>query len=212
MSDQKTRTPRILIACEYSGIVSQAFERQGFDVVSCDYLPRQSSGTHYRGDVFDIINEDWTAMIAFPPCTYLAKCQLHMKDVARLYNRRKALEFVDRLYNCSIPLVAIENPIGHLNTNWKSPDQITSPHYFESPYSKEVCLFLKGLPPLIHTCVSPGRKKVSNHVNSRMTQEQKSTIKSKFFPELAQAMAIQWSYFINEEFNKTASHGTIQHS
>jgi len=189
---------RILIACEYSGIVSQAFEAKGFNVVSCDLLPRTNGGTHYKGDLFDVLYDGWDAVIAFPPCTYLAKAQLHMKDYDRLIQRKKALNFVQMIWEADIPFKCIENPIGHLNTHWRPPSQILSPHFFGSPYSKETCFWLQNLPPLIYTCMSPGTKKVANHVNSRMSQSQKSHIKSKFFPELARAMVDQWTSIIRE--------------
>ena len=115
------------------------------------------------------------------------------KSQERLHNRILAFEFIKELWSCSIPKIAIENPVGWLNKNWMPPSQITNPKFFGSPYSKEVCLWLKNLPPLIHTCHSPGLKKVSNHVNSRMSQAAKSKIKSKFFPEMAKEMANQWS-------------------
>lgn len=198
--DYQLKSPgqtRILIACEYSGIVSQAFEAKGFKCVTCDLLPRESPGTHYKGDIFDIIYDGWDVLIAFPPCTYLAKCQLHLNDYERKKARGKAKEFVTDLWNVDIPFKCLENPIGFLNTHWFPPSQILSPHYFGSPYSKDICLWLQNLPPLIYTCLSSGRKKVSNHVNSRMPQAQKSKIKSKFFPEVACAMANQWTSIIS---------------
>src|SRR5690349_12909078 len=85
---------KILIGCEYSGIVSAAFRAQGFQVVSCDLLPLESSGTHYKGDIFDVLYDGWDAMIAFPPCTYLCKAQLHMQDYERRKSRALAMEFV----------------------------------------------------------------------------------------------------------------------
>jgi hypothetical protein len=104
-----------------------------------------------------------------------------------------AYNFVLRLFYSRIKHIAIENPIGWLNTNWKSPDQITSAHKFGSPYHKDICLWLKNLPPLIEGAQSPGTKRVKNHVNSRMSQALKSKIKSKFFPEVGKAMAEQWT-------------------
>lgn len=185
---------KVLVACEYSGIVSSAFRNKGHNVVSCDLLPSEMPGEHYIGNVFDIVPEPFDLMIAFPPCTYLCNAQLHMKENARLIERKNAINFVLRLYHLPIKHIAIENPKGILSTVFRKPDQIVSPHYFGSPYSKDVCLWLKNLPPLIYGCMSPGKKKVYNHVNSRMTQEQKSKIKSKFFPELAAAMAEQWTF------------------
>lgn len=197
---------KVLIACEYSGVVSRAFQSKGHEVVSCDLLPNESpryssvgSFRHYTGDIFDIINsETWDLMIAFPPCTYLCRAQM-FRTKKDYYSVRTALayNFVLRLYYSNIKFIALENPIGWLNTNWKKPDQITSPHMFGSPYRKDICLWLKNLCPLIEGQPSPGLKRVSNHVNSRMSQALKSKIKSKFFPEVAEAMAVQWSNFID---------------
>jgi hypothetical protein len=134
-------------------------------------------------------------MIAFPPCTYLCKAQFHLlsQSPGRQELMSSAVSFVKNLYNSSVPRVAIENPIGALNSCWRNPDQITSPGNFGNQHHKDVCLWLKGLPPLIDTCINVRRQPVRNHVNGRMSQEQKSHIKSKFFPELAEAMANQWS-------------------
>lgn len=188
------RPLKILVACEYSGIVSQAFRSKGHHVVSCDLLPSPGQRHHYCGDVRDILYRRWDMLIAFPPCTYLAKAGLHycINDLNRQWERDKALKFFIQLMEAPIPRIALENPAGYVNSHYRPPDQITSPHRYGSPYSKEICLWLKNLPPLIDTCVSPGLKKVSNHVNSRMSQAQKRHIKSKFFPEMAQAMADQW--------------------
>lgn len=185
---------RILVACEYSGIVSQAFRSKGHRVTSCDLLPSESPGAHYRGDVTGLLRSQiYDLLIAFPPCTWLAQCQMHRKDFHSQIQTLAAFNFVHTLWNAPVKHIAIENPVGWLNTNWRPPDQITSPHFFGSPYSKPVCLWLKNLPPLMYGAQSPGRKKVSNHVNSRMPQSLKGKIKSKFFPEVAAAMAAQWS-------------------
>lgn len=187
---------KVLIACEYSGIVSAAFQLKGHNVTSCDLLPGDNpSIKHLQDDVFNVLKiEHFDMMIAFPPCTYLCNARLWDKSPGRVSEREKAFKFVQRLLASKVQYIAIENPKGYLNTHLRPPDQIISPHYFGSAYSKDICLWLKNLPPLIYTCISSGKKKVGNHVNSRMTQEQKSKIKSKFFPEVAAAMANQWSY------------------
>ena len=191
---------RILIACECSGIVRDAFTASGHDATSCDKKDSKSPGKHYKGDVFDIINDGFDMMIAFPPCTYIAKAQMWrcLRDSDRASFRDEAVEFVDRLYNCSIPKVAIENPVGYLNSNWNHPTQIIYPYMFGAPYRKDICLWLKNLPPLIGTCYSTGRKSMSNHVNGRMSQDLKSEIKSswKYFGGIADAMVHQWSTYI----------------
>lgn len=186
---------KILIACEYSGIVSSAFRSLGHAVTSCDLLPSECSGQHYQGNVFDIINDGWDMMIAHPPCTYLCRAQIFrlQRESGRQAKSDDAIEFVRRLYDSNVPRIAIENPIGLLSTKWKKPSQIVFPWFFGDPYRKDICLWLKNLPPLIASGYSTKRKSVCNHVNSRMSQEQKSKIKSKFFPGVAAAMAQQWS-------------------
>lgn len=186
---------RVLVACEYSGIVSRAFRALNHDVTSCDLLPSEVPGQHYQGDLFDIINEKWDLLIAHPPCTYL--CNAGMNWMNRQPERKQksleAADFVLRIFSSPVPMIAIENPIGILSTTWKAPSQIIYPYMFGDPYSKNICLWLKNLPPLISTCVSPVRKPVANHTNGRMTQAEKSKIKSRFFPLTAAAMAHQWS-------------------
>jgi len=188
---------KILIGCEYSGIVSQAFKSKGHDVTSCDLLDSELSHdrSHYKGNIFDIVPGSFDMLIAFPPCTYLAKSQFHLhSSPGRKEETIKAVKFVDDLWKLDIEMIAIENPIGYLNKNWLPPSQITNCRNYGSIYGKEICLWLKNLPPLIDTYVSSGRKKVSNHVNSRMSQADKSKIKSRFFPEMAEAMATQWNF------------------
>lgn len=201
---------RVLIGCEYSGIVASAFATKGHDVTSCDLLPNESpdfssvpSFRHIQGDVFQLISqESFDMMIAFPPCTYLCKAQMFRKTEQDMLRTFAGANFVRRLLFSHIPFIAIENPIGWLNTNWRPPSQIVHASDFGSPYGKDICLWLKNLPPLITGYKSPGTKKVSNHVNSRMSQALKSKIKSKFFPEVAEAMSNQWTetYLLKKSF------------
>jgi len=185
----------VLVACEYSGIVRDAFTRAGHYAMSADYEPTMSPGNHYQGDVFDIIKlKHWDLLIAHPPCTYLCKAQLFrcVPNSERSLSQALAVDFVRRLLYCDIERIAIENPIGILSTVLRKPDQICYPWQFGDGYRKDICLWLKNLPPLLPTKLSPGRKSVSNHVNSRMSQALKSKIKSKFFVGVAEAMASQW--------------------
>lgn len=186
---------RVLIACEYSGIVSTAFRHKGHDVTSCDLLPSEARGQHYQGNVFDIITEKWDLLIAHPPCTYICNAGLNWinREAGRKEKQAEAIDFVRRLFASPVLSIAIENPKGIMSSVWRAPDQIIYPYMFGDPYSKDICLWLKNLPPLISTCVSPVRKPVSNHVNGRMSQDQKAKIKSRFFPLTASAMANQWS-------------------
>lgn len=189
----------VLIACEYSAIVRDAFLSAGFNAYSCDIIPRIGDNRHICGDVLPVLHKfPWSLVIAFPPCTFLAKAGLHHcnKSLDRVRKQSQAVSFVKSIYYCPAPLVAIENPVGHLTKAFRPYDQLIHPYSFGDPYQKEICLWLKGLPPLLPTCMSPGRKSMSNHVNSRMSQEQKSKIKSRFFPGIADAMVSQWSCYV----------------
>lgn len=185
---------KILVACEFTGIVSQAFRAKDHDVTSCDLLPSLSPGKHYQGKVEDILSTGFEMLIGFPPCTFLCAAQMWRLQVSqdRLQKSDDAIDFFKMLYNAPIKYKALENPIGRLNNAFRKPDQIITPNWFGSPYDKDICLWLVNLPPLIATCYNTQKKRVSNHVNSRMSQDQKSMIKSKFFPEVAEAMANQW--------------------
>jgi hypothetical protein len=187
---------RVLVACEYSNIVASAFRLRGHSVLSCDIIENDfPSRWHIKDDVFNVLKStSFDLMIAFPPCTYLCNAQFHL--LAQSPERQKksldSVDFVRRLYLSQVPKIAIENPIGVLNSVFRKPDQITSPANFGNQHHKDICLWLKNLPPLIDTCINVRRQPVRNHVNGHMSQEQKSKIKSKFFPELAAAMANQW--------------------
>lgn len=183
----------VLVACEYSGTVRNAFTNLGHFAVSCDILETESAGYHYKGDVFDILHLGWDLLIGFPPCTYLCKAQAGlMSSPGRREKQKDAFNFFQKLYNAPIPRIALENPVGYLSTKFRQPDQITSFHHFGDPYQKEICLWLKNLSPLVPTNYVTATKSVSNHVNSRMSQTLKSKIKSKFFNGIASAMSKQW--------------------
>lgn len=187
---------RVLVACEFSGIVRDAFELYGHDALSCDILPSDRGGKHYQGDVMDILNENWDLIIAHPPCTYLCNAQLHLcrQDKERAKKQELAIQFVKRILNSPCKRICIENPRGILHKFIGKPNQVVEPWYFGSPYSKDICLWTKNLPLLKQTHFNIGTKKVSNHTNSRMSQEERSKIKSRFFPEVALAMAEQWNF------------------
>jgi len=187
---------KVLVACEYSNIVADAFRRKGHKVTSVDLIENDfPSQDHIVGNVFDVLRlMRFDLMIAHPPCTYLCNAQIHKfyTSPGRWCKSIEATNFVKQLYNSDVPRVCIENPKGVLSSKFCPPAQIVYPWYFGDPYSKDICLWLKNLSPLISTVYSTGRKSMSNHVNSRMSQEQKSKIKSKFFPGIASAMAEQW--------------------
>lgn len=141
---------RVLVACEYSGTVRDAFLRQGHDAMSCDLLPTDVPGPHYQGDVADIINDGWDMMIAHPPCTYLCSSGLHWnkRRPERAAQTEEALQFVQFLLSANIPKIALENPIGCISTGIRKQDQVIQPWQFGDNASKRTALWLKGLPKL----------------------------------------------------------------
>ncbi|MDR6195195.1 hypothetical protein [Siphonobacter sp. SORGH_AS_0500] len=192
---------KVLIACEYSGKVRDAFLAKGHDAISCDILPTESPGPHYQGDVRDMLNQHWDLIIAHPPCTYFSNAGLHYLKTqpGRLQKLQKAFEFVKLIWNYKCSAVCIENPIGWLNTNWKKPDQIISPYHFGEPHIKKTYLWLRGIPELKHTnnigkpnplgfCIkSNGRRYNYYYHQSKSAKE-----RARFFDCIAQAMADQW--------------------
>jgi len=146
---------KILIACEYSGTVRDAFRSLGHDAMSCDLLPTDVPGPHYQGDVRDILDNGWDMMIAHPPCTYLCSSGLHWnkKRPERAAQTEEALQFVRLLLDANIPRIALENPIGCISTQIRKQDQIVQPWQFGENASKKTALWLKGLPKLkINLC------------------------------------------------------------
>src|SRR5690606_34711943 len=150
---------RVLVACEYSGVVRDAFRARGHDAMSCDLLPTDSPGPHYQGDVQDVLDGGWDLMIAHPPCTYLTSSGLHWNKriPGREQLTEESLEFVRLLLDADIPRIALENPIGRISTAIRKPDQIIQPHQFGHDASKATCLWLKNLPPLLPTSLVPPR-------------------------------------------------------
>jgi hypothetical protein len=141
---------KVLIACEYSGTVRDAFIRLGHDAMSCDLLPTDAPGPHYQGDVRDIINNGWDLMIAHPPCTYLCSSGLHWnkRRPERAAQTEEALQFVQLLLSANIPKIALENPIGCISTRIRKQDQVIQPWQFGDNASKKTALWLKGLSKL----------------------------------------------------------------
>lgn len=141
---------KVLIACEYSGTVRDAFIKLGHDAMSCDLLPTDSPGPHYQGNVLDILDNGWDMMIAHPPCTYLCSSGLHWnkKRPERAAQTEEALRFVELLLGANIPRIALENPIGCISTRIRKQDQVVQPWQFGDNASKKTALWLKGLPKL----------------------------------------------------------------
>ena len=141
---------RVLIACEFSGIVRDAFASLGHDAWSCDLLETETPGQHIQGDVLKILDDGWDLMIAHPPCTYLCSSGLHWnkRRPGREAETIRAMGFVMALMNAPIGRIALENPIGCISTRYRKPDQIIQPWEFGHDASKSTCLWLKSLPPL----------------------------------------------------------------
>lgn len=181
---------KILVACEYSGIVSAAFSDKSHDVTSADLLPTEGTGKHIQGDVTELLSVPWDMVIAFPPCHRLCiAASWRWKDDA--IEIEKAFSFVKLFWNCNAHYICIENPVGWLNNNWRTPDQILSPHFFGSKFQKRTCLWLKNLPPLIYTCINPLPKSLLKQYGSNHNRPK---LRSKFSPQLAAAMAQQWNF------------------
>lgn len=146
---------RVLIACEFSGVVRQAFRDRGHDAWSCDYLPAEdASPFHIQGNVLshEIVKQHWDLMIAHPDCTYLTVAGAkHMSIEWREEAQLSALHFVKALWKFPIKRIVIENPVGRLSSLWRGPDQIIQPFHFGDPFRKATCLWLKNLDPLVHT-------------------------------------------------------------
>lgn len=144
---------RVLIACEFSGIVREAFKARGHDAWPCDLLPTEIEGQHIEGDVLEVINQGWDLMIAHPPCTYLCSSGLHWnkRTPGRQELTEESLIFVRKLLEADIPKIALENPIGCISTRIRKPEQIVQPWMFGHDASKATCLWLKGLKPLTPT-------------------------------------------------------------
>lgn len=179
---------RILVACEFSGIVRDAFIRKGHDAMSCDLVDSETPGPHYKGDVFDILYSGWDMMIAFPPCTHLAA------SGARWWKNKKqeqydAINFVKQLCYSCIDKICIENPIGILSRVLYKPDQIIQPWQFGYGYTKATCLWLHNLPLLKPTNIVTGR---SNRIHWMPDSSYRRKERSRTCLGIAEAMAEQW--------------------
>ncbi len=141
---------KVLVACEYSGRVRDAFLALGHQAMSCDLLPTDAPGPHHQGDVFDVINDGWDLMIAHPPCTYLSVSGMHWttRGLRDPQLTEDAMVFVERLMNASIKRIALENPVSIISSRIRKPDQIIQPWWFGEDASKKTCLWLKDLPKL----------------------------------------------------------------
>lgn len=193
---------RILIACEMSGRVRDAFRAKGHWAYSCDILSSMGSNQfHLKGDVRAFIGREWDMMIAFPPCTYLCSSGLHWnkRRPERQWQTNEALQFVKLLMDSSIPRIALENPIGCISSQIRKPDQIIQPWQFGHAESKATCLWLRGLPKLKPTKIMPlpnsGRwdNQTASGQNKLTPSPTRAMERSKTYQGIADAMAEQWS-------------------
>ena len=194
---------RVLIACEYSGIVRDAFAAKGHDALSCDLLPTEKPGKHYQGDIIDVLNDGWDLMIAHPPCTFLCSSGLHWnkKRPERAQMTLDALSFVRLLLDAPIPKIALENPIGAISTKIRKPDQTIQPYQFGHDASKATCLWLKNLPPLrptqyVEPRIIDGKPRWGNQTDSGQNKlppsKDRWKIRSETYQGIAEAKANQW--------------------
>jgi len=206
---------RVLVACEYSGRVRDAFIRAGHLAMSCDFLPTESPGPHYQGDVRHVIYDGWDLMIAHPTCTYLTSAGLHWNTRGVLVDGRpraelteEALEFVRFLLQAPIPRIVLENPVGCIGTRIRKADQTIQPYEFGEDASKATCLWLKGVPPLVKDpakrfpgrwCLQKNGKTVERWGNQTDSGQNKLApsddrwkLRALTYPGIAQAFADNW--------------------
>ena len=194
---------KVLVACEYSGKVRDAFVQQGHMAISCDLLDSEALGLHYKGDVRDILDQGWDLMVAHPPCTYLSVSGMHWttRGLRDPQLTEDALAFVQLLMDAPIQRIAIENPISVISSRIRKPDQIVTPYEFGHDASKKTCLWLKNLPLLKPTNrIAPrivnGKKRWGNQTDSGQNKlapsDDRWKIRSETYQGIADAMAAQW--------------------
>ena len=179
---------RVLVACEFSGIVRDAFAARGHDAWSCDLLPTERPGQHIQGDVLGHLGDGWDLMIAHPPCTHLAVSGARW-FASRTKQQEDALDFVRTLLGAEIPRIALENPVSVISTKIRKPEQIIQPYYFGQPFKKTTCLWLKGLPLLKPTNNLGGGKQVCWKEPPHPDRWKR---RSRTYQGIANAMADQW--------------------
>lgn len=197
---------KILIACEYSGRVREAFRKKGHDALSCDLLPTDQPGPHWQGDVRRILDCGWDMMIGFPDCTYLCVSGIHWNNRGRGWEKtEEAVEFFRLLHDYDIEKIVLENPVGIISSRIRKPDQIIQPYNFGEDASKKTCLWLKGVPPLSPTKVIAPRivtykgkevKRWTNQCDSNQNKlgpsDNRWKERSLTYQGIADAMADQW--------------------
>ena len=181
---------KVLVACEYSGRVRDAFRALGHTALSCDLLPTDVAGPHYQGDVRDILNDGWDLMVGHPPCDHLAVSGARWFKEKRADGRQQAaIEFFMTLANAPIDRIALENPVSIMSTQWRKPDQIIQPWQYGHGETKATCLWLKNLPPLRPTDIVEGREA---KVHKMPPGPDRWKLRSTTYQGIATAMADQW--------------------
>jgi len=194
---------KVLIACEFSGTVRNAFAKLGHDVWSCDLEPTETKGNHYQGDMFDIVNDGWDLIIAHPPCTHLAVSGArHFAQKRADGRQQQGIDFFMRVATINVPKLAVENPIGIMSTIYRKPDQIIQPFEYGHKTTKATCLWLKGLPLLkptnivdkggVVTFKSGKRMSEWFYESSHLKPKEREKMRNKTFQGIADAMAEQW--------------------
>jgi len=181
---------KILIGCEYSGVVRDSFLRlnRKHDVVSCDILPSEKHGAHIQDDILNHLNENWNMLIAFPPCTHLCVSGARwFKD--KEFEQKEGINFFMQMVNAPIEKICIENPIGIMSTSYRKPDQYIQPYQFGHGETKKTCLWLKNLPLLKPTNIVSGR---INRIHNMSPSPTRGKIRSLTYTGIAHAMAEQW--------------------
>jgi hypothetical protein len=194
---------KVLIACEFSGTVRDAFTKLGHDACSCDLEDTLTPGKHYKGDMFDIVNDGWDLIIAHPPCTHLAVSGARHFEKKRADGRQQqGIDFFMRVMNIDVPRLAVENPIGIMSTLYRKPNQIIQPWEYGHKTTKATCLWLKGLPLLkptnivdkgeVVTFASGKRMSKWFYESSQLSPKERERMRNKTFQGIADAMAEQW--------------------
>lgn len=180
---------RVLVACEFSGIVRAAFRARGHYSVSCDLLSSELPGLHYRGDVRKLLSLEWDLVLAFPPCTHLCVSGARwFRD--KVVEQMEAVKFFMLFVDCA-ERVCIENPIGVMSRYYRKPDQIVQPWQFGHGEVKATCLWLRGLPLLVPSRIVDGREA---RVHREPPGPERWKRRSRTFQGLAEAMADQWNF------------------
>ena len=189
---------RVLVACEYSGRVRDAFIKRGHDAMSCDILPTDAPGPHYQGDVRDILGDGWDLMIAHPPCTHLAVSGArHFAAKKASGVQDEALDFVRLLFDAPIQRIALENPVSIISSRIRKPDQIIQPWQFGHGETKATCLWLKNLPLLRPTNIVDGR---DDRIHKMPPSPNRWKERSRTYQGIADAMAEQWGTAYDDRY------------